>query len=422
MNRPAVREFMAPDARVSPGEVLVPTELEHPVQGPLPSPAAPLVGGTLLRKGRRIGYAPAGRCADPAADRGDEGGATVFVATCQRRDGTTAAVAAAANPADRVALAASRSAVEEWSAVVGTRRLLAAGTPWCSGATQALGSVRTAMTGRRTLHVYGELAAGPDAIGDLAERGAVFVRSLDEVPGGGTVVFPAHGVSSEVRAEAEARGLEIVDATCPLVAGVHAQVRRLAERGDDIVVIGQPAHAASAGVTGQAPATTAVVSTPAGAGALRVADPRRVSYLLQPGIPVEDSVPVAAALRSRFPALHDPHPDGFCYAASDRAQTIRVIASACDIMLVLGSADSANSRHVCALARDGGARTHVIARADDIAPALLSGAGIIGLAESTSASPGLSGQVTSALSGLGPLSATTRRVTTDVVGAPDWRP
>jgi len=422
MNRPAVREFTAPDARVSPGEVLVPTELGHPVQGPLPSPAAPLVGGTLLRKGRRIGYAPAGRCADPAAGPEGEGGATVFVATCQRRDGTTAAVAAAASPADRLAVAAARSAVEEWSAVLRTRRLVAAGSPWCGGAKQALGSVRGAMTDRRTLHVYGELAAGPDAIGDLAERGAVFVRSLEEVPAGGTVVFPAHGVSPEVRGEAQARGLEIIDATCPLVAGVHAEARRFAERGDDIVVIGQPAHAATAGITGQAPGKTAVVSSPARAGALRAADPRRVSYLLQPGIPVEDSVPVAAALRSRFPALRDPHPDGFCYAASDRAQTIRVIASASDVMLVLGSADSPDSRHICALARGGGARTHVIARADDIAPAVLSGAGIIGLAESTSASPGLAGQVTSALSGLGPLSATTRRVTTDVVGGPDWRP
>ena len=161
-----------------------------------------------------------------------------------------------------------------------------------------------------------------------------------------------------------------------------------------------------------------MVSTPASTATLRVPDPRRVSYLLQPGIPVEDAAPVAAALRSRFPALHGPHPDGFCYAASDRAETIRAIASASDVMLVLGSADSPDTRHICGLARDCGARTHVIGEAGDIAPSMLSGAAAIGLAESTSAGPALAGQVTEALSGLGPLSVTSRRVSTEVVGAP----
>ncbi len=419
MNRSAVREFLVPGSSVAPGEVLVPTEIGDPVRGPLPAPAAPLVAGTLLRKGKRVRLAPVGHCADPS---GDDGGATVFVATCPQRDGSTAAVAAAANPADRVAVAAARSAVDEWSAVFGTRRLLAGTSPWCSGATRALADARRAVAGRRTVHVYGKLAADPDAIGQLAEQGAVFVQSLDEVPAAGTVVFPAHGVGPEVRASAEARGLEIIDATCPLVGLVHAEARKFAERGDDLVLIGQPGHAAVAGIAGQAPGKTAVVSTPASTAALRVADPRRVSYLLQPGIPVEGSAPVAAALRSRFPALHGPHPDGFCYAASDRAETVRVIASASDVMLVLGSADSPDSRQVSALARDCGVRAHIIGEPGDIVPAVLSGASTIGLAESTSASPALAGQVTEALSGLGPLSVTSRRVSTDVVGAPGGRP
>jgi 4-hydroxy-3-methylbut-2-enyl diphosphate reductase len=151
---------------------------------------------------------------------------------------------------------------------------------------------------------------------------------------------------------------------------------------------------------------------------LQVSDPRRVSYLLQPGIPVEDSAPVTAALRSRFPALHGPHPDGFCYAASDRAQTVRAIASACDTVLVLGAADAPDSRQVSGIARDSGTRAHIVSEAGDIVPAMLSGAAVIGLAESTSARPALAGQVTEALSGLGPLSVTTRQVRTEVVGAP----
>jgi 4-hydroxy-3-methylbut-2-en-1-yl diphosphate reductase len=414
MHRSVAQEFLAPGIQVAPGEVLVPTEVGDPVRGPLPSPAAPLVGGTLLRKGKRVSYAPVGHCADPS---GGEGGATVFVATCQQRDGTTAAVAAAAGPADRVAVAAARAAVDEWSAVFGTRRLLAAASPWCMGATQALDAVRRAVAGRAAVYVCGELAGDPDTLSGLAEQGAVFVGSLGEVPDGAAVVFPAHGVCPEVQAEATARGLEIIDATCPLVSRLHAEARKFAERGDDLVLIGQPGHAAVPGILGQAPGKAAVVSTPAGTTALQVADPRRVSYLLQPGIAVEDCSPVAAAVRSRFPAVHRPHPDGFCYAASDRAQTVRVIASASDAMLVLGAADSPDSRQLYGLARDCGPRTHIIAATCDLTPEVLSGVVTIGLAESTSASPGLARRVTKALSGLGPLGLTSRRVSTEVVGA-----
>ena len=161
MNRSAVREFVAPDVSVAPGEVLVPTEVGDAVHGPLPSPGAPLVVGTLLRKGKHVSHGPVGHCADPS---GDDGGAVLFVATCQQRDGSTAAVAAAASPADRVAVAAARSAVDEWSAVLGTRRLLTGASPWCAGAAQALADARHAVADRGTVHVYGELAGGPDAL------------------------------------------------------------------------------------------------------------------------------------------------------------------------------------------------------------------------------------------------------------------
>jgi 4-hydroxy-3-methylbut-2-en-1-yl diphosphate reductase len=418
MNRSAVHEFVAPDVSVAPGEVLVPTEVGDAVHGPLPSPAAPLVAGTLLRKGKRVGHGSVRHCADPS---GDDGGAVLFVATCQQRDGSTAAVAAAASPADRVAVAAARSAVEEWSAVLGTRRLLTGASPWCAGATQALTGARRAVDGRRTVHVLGELAAGSDALSELAEQGAVFVRSLDEVPDDATVVFPAQGVPAEVHARATARGLEVIDATCPLVRHAHAEARKFAERGDDVLVIGQPGHVAVAGIVGQAPAVATLVSSPGNTAALRVTDSRRVSYLLQPGIPVEDSAPVVAALRSRFPALRGPHPDGFCYAASDRAETVRVIASAADAVLVLGAPDDPDGRRISALARDSGAHTHVVSAVCDITPAMVTGAGVIGIAESTSASPALAAQVTDALSGLGPLSVTSRRVSTEVVGAPARR-
>jgi 4-hydroxy-3-methylbut-2-en-1-yl diphosphate reductase len=418
MNRSAVREFVAPGVSVPPGEVLVPTEVGDAVHGPLPSPAAPLVAGTLLRKGKCVGHGAVGRCADPS---GDDGGAVLFVATCQQRDGSTAAVAAAASPADRVAVAAARSAVDEWSAVLGTRRLLTGASPWCAGAARALADARRAADGSRTVYVVGDLAAGPDALSELAERGALFVRSLDEVPDGAAVLFPAHGVPAEVLAAAAARGLEIIDATCPLVRQAHDEARKFAERGDDVLVIGQPGHAAVAGILGQAPAVATLVSSPGNTAALRVTDSRRVSYLLQPGIPVEDSAPVVAALRSRFPALRGPHPDGFCYAASDRAETVRAIASASEAMLVLGAPDDPDARRISALARDCGAHTHVVPAVCDVTPAMVAGTNVIGIAESTSASPALAAQVADALSGLGPLSVTSRRVSTEVVGAPARR-
>ena len=144
-------------------------------------------------------------------------------------------MAAAASPADRVAVAAARSAVDEWSAVFGTRRLLAAASPWCDGATQALAAARRAVAGRRTVHVCGELAGDADALSELAEQGAVFVRSLDEVPDGATVVFPAHGVSA-ARCTPRRRPAGSRSSTRPArwSARVHAEARRFAERGDDL--------------------------------------------------------------------------------------------------------------------------------------------------------------------------------------------
>ncbi|MGD0374204.1 MAG: 4-hydroxy-3-methylbut-2-enyl diphosphate reductase [Streptosporangiaceae bacterium] len=416
MNRSAVREFPASGAGVAPGEILVATQIGNQGPGGLPSPAAPLVGALLQRKGGQVRYAPMPHYDDPVHH---DGGAVLFVATCQQRDGTMAAVGAASATADRVAAAAARSAVQEWSAVFATRRLVAAPSPWCDGARQALEKARRAVAGRRTVHVYGQLAASPESIAELASDGAVLVGSLDEVPDGGTVFFPAHGVTPEARAAAQARGLEVIDATCPLVVRTHAEAARLAGRGDDVVLIGQLSHPVVAGIAGTAPGRISVVGTPAATSGLRVADSRRVSYLLQPGIPVEDSAPVTTALGSRFPALRSPHPDGFCYAASDRAETIRAMAADCDVIFVLGGADSPDTRQLCALARSRGARAHMVSALGDVVPGTVAGVAAIGLAESTSASPALAGLLAGALAGLGPLSVLSRRVSTEIVGAPD---
>ena len=355
MNRSTAREFVAPGTSVATGEVLVATEIGDPVRGPLPGPAAPLVGGSLLRKGVRVRYAPVAHCADPGHDGG---GATVFVATCAQRDGSTAAIAAAASAADRVAVAAAKSAVDEWSAVAGTRRLVAAGSPWCSGATQALAEAGRAVADRRTVHVYGQLAAGTQAISALAAQGAVFVTSLDEVPDGEAVIFPAHGVSAEVQAEAAARELEVIDATCPLVAGVHAEARTFAGRGDDLVLIGQAGDAAAAGTWARRRAGP------------RWSPPRRArprcACRIRSGFPTccsrhpgRGRRAVAAALRSRFPALHGRAPTGSARGVRPGGDHTRgrvsVRRDARPRLL-----RSPDTRHICGLARDCGAKTHVV--------------------------------------------------------------
>jgi 4-hydroxy-3-methylbut-2-enyl diphosphate reductase len=402
------------------GELLVPSQVGDPARGPLMCPAGPLIGGSLLRKGWRAAVAPVPQLDDLGSDLG---GAAVFLATCAQRSGQTAALAAAASPDDRRAAAAASAAVEEWAAVAGTRRLLTAGRPWCSGALNALAMARATVREQpgRPVYIYGQLAAPPEAAAELAGRGVTVAATLESIPPGGIVIFPAHGVPPALRAEAVARGLAVVDATCPLVAHAQDQAARLAERGDDMVLIGHPGQLAAAAITGSA-RQAAVVESAAGAATLQVTDARRVSYLLQPGIPVEWSGPVIGALRSRFPALRGPNPDGFCYAASDRAQTVRAIAADCELLLVLGDADSADARQLSGLARDGGARPQVVGAVSDLTPAMLTGVSAIGLAESTSAPSALAGQVTAALSGLGPLSVVRRQVASQITEEPPSQP
>ncbi|HEY7144174.1 MAG TPA: 4-hydroxy-3-methylbut-2-enyl diphosphate reductase [Streptosporangiaceae bacterium] len=415
MNQTAVREFLASGTSVAPGEILVATQLGDLAQGGLPCPAAPLAGALAQRKGRQVRYAPVPHYDDPV---NHEGGAALFVATCPQRDGTMAAIAAVTASSDQVAAAAAKSAIADWAAVFGTRRLLAGPGPWCDGARQAMQVAKRTVAGRRTVHIYGQLAGSPESVAALAGQGAVFVGSLAEVPDGGTVVFPAHGVPAEVRAQAQARGLELIDATCPLVAAAQAEARRLAGRGDDVMLIGQPSHPVVAGIAGAAPGKVAMVSTAASTTGLRVADSRRVSYLLQPGIPVEDTAAMTAALRSRFPALRNPNPDSLCYAASDRAETIRALAADCDVLLVLGAPGCADTRQLTALARGRGARAQQVGDIGDIVPSMLAGAEAVGIAESTSARPALAAELSAALSGLGPVSVVRRQVRTEIVGAP----
>jgi 4-hydroxy-3-methylbut-2-enyl diphosphate reductase len=211
------------------------------------------------------------------------------------------------------------------------------------------------------------------------------------------VVFSAHGVSPAVRAEARRRRLDVIDATCPLVAKVHAQARRQATRGDTVVLIGHRGHDEAEGIMGEAPDSTVLVESAEEAAELALAPGARVSYLTQTTLAVDEAAGVVAALRARFPDLVAPGSDGICYATTNRQDVVRVVARRADVVLVVGSANSSNSNRLVEIARRCGARAYLVDDTSEIRPEWLAGAQVVGLTAGASAPPGLVDDVIAAL-------------------------
>jgi 4-hydroxy-3-methylbut-2-enyl diphosphate reductase len=417
MSRSAVREIQVSGIGVSRGQVLVPTQIGDPVHGLLACPAAPLVAASLESRGSQVRLADLPRGGDAAG----EPDARLFLATCQQQDGTTAAIAAACAPGDARCAADARAVVEEWAAACGTRTLLVGSSPWCRGALHAAGAARQAAASQASsahrVFVLTPAAIPAETASELRDLGAVVTNSLGEAGPGDTVVFPAHGVTADIRAEAARRGVMVVDATCPMVAAAQSAASLAADRGSQLVLIGQADHASTAPIMSHAPGHVTIAETPGTTAALRVRDAHHVTYLMQPGVPAETARPIAGALRSRYPAVRAAAAGEPCYAPSDRAGTIFSVAVGSDLMLVIGDPQSADGRQVCAAARDSGTRVQVITRVADIKPAMLTSVLTIGLAESTSAPAGLAAQVLTALSGLGRLTVARRRVSTDATAS-----
>ena len=249
--------------------------------------------------------------------------------SCHLRDGAAIGLGAAACAADPVAVAAARNVVQAWTAVLRTRRVLRAATePLCPGARRAIALAERAVASGDPCYAHGEL------LGYGGER-VTPVADLSALPSGSRVVFPAHGVTLAVAAEAAARGLRVTDATCPLVATAQRAVRGYAADGDTVVIVAGPyGHAVRDGLAGQAPEHAAFAEAETDLDALDIAG--QVSFVLQPGVPVEQLTPVAAALRARHSA-RGASPDGWCYWASDRLATLRAVAAESQLMLVLGA-------------------------------------------------------------------------------------
>ena len=301
-------------------------------------------------------------------------------------------------------------ALAQWAAAGGARQvLLAAPRSFCSGVERAIEIVeRTLDQTSQPVYVRKQIVHNSRVVAGLQGRGAVFVDELTEVPDGARVVFSAHGVSPAVRAEAARRGLDSVDATCPLVAKVHAEARRFTAEGNLVVLIGHAGHEEVEGTLGEAPGEIILVQNTADVAALRPADPGRVVYLMQTTLSAEEANEIVAALLQRFPAARGPGSDDICYATTNRQLSLRAIAADSDLVLVAGSANSSNSRRLVETAERVGTPAYLIDDLTDIELGWLAGASTIGITAGASAPPEMVSEIVTALSGLGPVELSER--------------
>jgi 4-hydroxy-3-methylbut-2-en-1-yl diphosphate reductase len=269
--------------------------------------------------------------------------------------------------------------------------LLAAPRGFCAGVERAIRTVELALDQRpaddhRPVYVRHEIVHNKIVVDDLRARGAVFVEDTTLIPEGSTAVFSAHGVSPEVRNEAAARGLVMLDATCPLVSRVHAAVLRYAARGHTILFVGHAGHPEVEGVMGEAPGQVQLVQTVADAEVVEVPDPSRVAYATQTTLSLDDVSAIVERLRRRFPLMVGPEAGDVCYATQNRQEAVRAMVEqhAADVVLVLGSPNSSNSNRLREVAEAAGAQAHLLGTAAELHPAWLDGARRVGISAGAS--------------------------------------
>ena len=314
-------------------------------------------------------------------------------------------------------LRAAAPVLARWAAAVGERRVLLAGPrSFCAGVERAIEIVERALdAGGPPVYVRKQIVHNTHVVADLEQRGAIFVEELSEVPDGARVVFSAHGVSPAVRDEAERRGLATVDATCPLVAKVHAEARRFAAEGYLVALIGHAGHEEVEGTLGEAPQAMTLVETAADVARLRPDDPGKVAYLMQTTLAADEASQIADALTGRFPAARGPGSDDICYATTNRQRAIRAVAAESDLVLVAGSANSSNSVRLVETAQRAGTPAYLIDSPSDIELGWLAGAATIGVTAGASAPPAVVGDIVAALRGLGPVEVSERVITTESI-------
>jgi 4-hydroxy-3-methylbut-2-enyl diphosphate reductase len=277
-----------------------------------------------------------------------------------------------------------------------TRRvLLAKPRGYCAGVDRAVVAVEKALeTYGAPVYVRKEIVHNRHVVSTLAKRGAVFVDETDQVPAGATVVFSAHGVSPAVHAEAAARELRTVDATCPLVTKVHQEAKRFARDDYDILLIGHEGHEEVEGTSGEAPEHIQVVDGPDAVDQVTVRDPEKVIWLSQTTLSVDETLETVRALRERFPALADPPSDDICYATQNRQVAVKRMAPECDLVIVVGSRNSSNSVRLVEVALQAGApAAHLIDHAGEVDESWLDGVRTVGVTSGASVPEILVGDV-----------------------------
>jgi 4-hydroxy-3-methylbut-2-enyl diphosphate reductase len=428
---------VSPELRA--GDVICATELRRADAEPIQVPGSALLAAALRRRGLRVQAGPilSSDHLTPPRERlalRDQGVLAVDMESAwlaEAADGRPLAVLRVVversgrhllDPRTPVAgvralwaLRRASQALSEWASAVRPRRVLLAGPrSFCAGVERAIDVVELMLRQRGApVYVRKQIVHNEHVVADLERRGAVFVEELDEVPEGATVVFSAHGVSPAVRQAARDRSLDVIDATCPLVSKVHAEARRFAAGGNTIFLIGHAGHEEVEGTTGEAPDSIVLVEDESDAERVTIDNPEQVRFLTQTTLAVDETSAIVERLRSRFPTLRGPSSDDICYATSNRQLAVLAVAQESDVVLVVGSGNSSNSRRLVEVSRREGTPAYLVDDELDVDVAWLRNAGTIGLTAGASAPERLVRRLLDALGGIGNVELEERTTTTE---------
>jgi 4-hydroxy-3-methylbut-2-enyl diphosphate reductase len=305
----------------------------------------------------------------------------------------------------------------------GKRVILAAPRGYCAGVDRAVQIVERALqTCDEPVYVRKEIVHNRHVVRELEHRGAVFVDSEDDIPEGAICVFSAHGVSPEVRRNAEARGLRVIDATCPLVTKVHLEAKRFNRAGRKIVLVGHQGHEEIEGTSGEAPDSTKVIESVEQIEELGLDRDEAVAYLTQTTLSVDDTLDVVEALRERFNDISGPRSDDICYATQNRQVAVKAIAPRSDVVLIVGALNSSNSNRMVEVARKQGTPAYLVPEVSELEQEWLDGAEVVGVSSGASAPEVLVERLLNRLAELGFTEVEQHEVTSEDVtfSLPQW--
>ena len=284
----------------------------------------------------------------------------------------------------------------------GKEILLAQPRGFCAGVDRAIEIVERAIAQfGAPIYVRHEIVHNRYVVDELSAKGAIFVEDLAEVPAGSHLVFSAHGVSRAVKSEAEQRGLQVFDATCPLVTKVHVEVAKMREEGLEIVMIGHHGHPEVEGTMGQSDDGMYLIETIEDVEQLNVRNPERLAYVTQTTLSVDDTADIIDALKRRFPNVAEPKKGDICYATTNRQQAVKFMAPQVDLLIVVGSPSSSNSSRLREVAEKNGVESYMVDDASQIDPAWIEGKRRIGVTAGASAPEVLVQQLIERLRALG---------------------